>query len=80
MIGITLLSCSKVIMGDLFTNALPDIVTSKFCAYYVMALRFLFLIIYQIKFYFLFYSAFNMIGRFSWASISDRKKKKNEKK
>jgi hypothetical protein len=38
--GVTIISCAKNLMGDIFASALPTIVTGTFAAGFVMALRF----------------------------------------
>jgi hypothetical protein len=53
--GIGMIGAAKTIVRDIFRGPLPDIVTDRFAATFVMMV-----------------SVFNMLGRFFWASLSDR--------
>jgi MFS family permease len=53
--GIGMIGAAKTIVKDIFRGPLPEIVTDRFAATYVLMV-----------------SVFNMLGRFVWASLSDR--------
>jgi MFS family permease len=53
--GIGIIGAAKTIVKDIFRGPLPDVVTDRFAATFVLMV-----------------SVFNMVGRFVWASLSDK--------